>query len=99
MLVSGVDWADAAITRTLDVVAKRGAEGLLGVAVRNRMGLAVKAWDGAARGAGVGMVAALDQLGLLTPAARRQLETVGRPVVLGGGVPVGHVESMLELDQ
>lgn len=98
-LMSGVDGADAAIARALDVVAKRGAEGLLGVAVRNQMGLAVKAWDGAARGAGVGMVAALDQLGLLTPSARRQLETVGQPVVLGGGVPVGQVESMLQLDQ
>lgn len=99
MLASGVDEADAGIARTIDAAAKRGAEGLLGVAVRNRMGLAVKVFDGAGRAAGVGMTAALDQLGMLTRAAGAQLQAIARPVVLGGGVPVGRIESTLELDR
>ncbi len=97
MLASGLDGADARLARTIDAAAKRGAEGLLGVAIRNQMGLAVKVWDGAARAAGVGMTAALDQLGILTRAAGVQLETIARPAVLGGGAPVGQMESTLDL--
>jgi L-asparaginase II len=99
MLASGVDGADAAIARVIDAAAKRGAEGLLGVALRNRLGLVVKVWDGARRGAGVGMVAALDELGLLTRANRERLESIGRPHVLGGGEPVGHMEPTLRFEQ
>ena len=97
MLASGVDGADAAIARSIDAAAKRGAEGLLAVAVRNQMGVVVKVWDGARRGAGVGMVSALDQLGLLPGSARNDLASMARPPVLGGGVPVGHMEPTLRL--
>ena len=97
MLASGLDGADAAIARSIDAASKRGAEGLLGVAVRNQMGVVVKVWDGAKRGAGVGMVSALDQLGLLPGSARDSLASTARPPVLGGGLPVGHMEPVLRL--
>ena len=97
MLTSGMDGADAAIARSIDAAAKRGAEGLLGVAVRNRMGVAVKVWDGATRGANVGMIAALEQLGVLGGSGLSHLAEVARPAVLGGGAPVGYLESSLQL--
>jgi len=53
--------------------------------------------DGSPRAVGVGMVAALDQLGLLGRPARDGLAAVARPPVLGGGVPQGEVEPVLEL--
>lgn len=97
MLASGIDGTDAAIARSIDAAAKRGAEGLLGVAIRNQMGVAVKVWDGAKRGAGVAMIAALDQLGVLAGTAPDHLAELARPPVLGGGSPVGHMESTLQL--
>jgi L-asparaginase II len=97
MLASGIDGADAAIARSIDAAAKRGAEGLLGVSIRNQMGVAVKVWDGAKRGAGVAMIAALDQLGVLIGTAPDHLAELARPPVLGGGAPVGHMEPTLQL--
>lgn len=99
MLVSAIDGNDAAIGRAIDAAAKRGAEGLLGVAIRNQAGIAVKAWDGASRAAGVGMIAALDQLGFLTSTARSQLASTARPDVLGGGAVVGSVVPSLRLER
>jgi L-asparaginase II len=99
MLASGIDGVDAAIARSLDAAAKRGAEGLLSVALRNRLGLAVKVWDGARRAAGVGMISTLEQLGLLAGAQSIHLAAAARPVVLGGGVPVGYMEPTLLLER
>lgn len=99
MLVSAIDGNDAAIGRVIDAAAKRGAEGLLGVAVRNQAGVAVKAWDGASRASGVGMIAVLEQLGFLTSTARSQLAGVARPDVLGGGVVVGSVVPRVLLER
>ncbi len=99
MLASAPDGVDGAIARSLDAASKRGAEGLLGVALRNRLGIAVKVWDGARRAAGVGMISALEQLGLLAGAQPIHLAAAARPAVLGGGVPVGYMESTLHLER
>ena len=43
------------------------------------------------------MIAVLSELGLLAPGARRRLRPRLRPVVRGGGRPVGHLEPVLTL--
>ena len=96
-LVSGVGNVDAAIATQLDSVAKRGAAGVLGISLRGRAGLAVKVWSGSGLVAGLAGVAALDQMGALTPYARQRLERHSHPVVKGGGRPVGRFEPRLEL--
>lgn len=96
-LVSGFGNVDAAIATQLDAVAKRGAAGALGIGLRGRFGIAVKVWGGSGLGAGVAGLAALDQLGALTPYAREKLEGHSHPVVTGGGQPVGRFEPRLEL--
>lgn len=96
-LVSGVGNVDAAIATNLHAVAKRGAAGALGIGLRGRLGMAVKVWSGSGLVAGVAAVAALDQLGALTPYARERLERLSHPMVKGGGLPVGRFEPRLEL--
>lgn len=96
-LVSGVDNVDAAIATQLDAVAKRGAAGALGIGLRGRLGIAVKVWSGSGLIAGIAGLAALDQLGALTPYARERLQPHSHPVVKGGGQPVGRFEPRLEL--
>ena len=96
-LVSGVANVDAAIATHLDAVGKRGAAGVLGIALRGRLGLAVKVWDGSGIAAGVAGVAALDLLDVLTPYARERLEVHSHPRINGGGAPVGRLEPRLEL--
>lgn len=97
-LVAGNGESDSQIATYLDAVAKGGAQGCMGVGLRAGMGLAVKSWDGNPIVPGVGAVAALDQLGMLTPTARTGLARVARPVVLGRGAPVGEFEPRLELE-
>ncbi len=96
-LVSGYGNVDAAIATHLNAAAKRGAAGCLGVAIRGGYGIAVKAWDGELAAAGVALVATLDQLGMLTDAARSGLRPIAEPAVYGGGEPVGRFQSRLEL--
>jgi len=96
-LVSGAGNVDAAIATHLDAVAKRGAAGALGIGLRGRLGVAVKVWGGSNLVAGVAGLAALDQLGALTPYARERLEKHSHPFVKGGGQPVGRFEPRLEL--
>ena len=96
-LVSGVGNVDAAIATHLDAVGKRGAAGVLGIGLRGRLGLAVKVWDGSSLVAGVAALAALDQLGALTPYASELLVKHSYPRVEGGGRPVGRFEPRLEL--
>jgi L-asparaginase II len=91
-LASDTTGTDAHIATWLDAAAKRGAEAALGVAVRDRMGIAAKAWDGAVRGVSVGMLAALGELGLISGYAAVGLAADARPAVLGSGEPVGRVE-------
>lgn len=96
-LVSGVDNVDAAIATQLDAVAKRGAAGAIGIGLRRRLGIAVKVWGGSGLIAGVAGLAALDQVGALTPCARERLQQHSHPVVKGGGQAVGRFEPRLEL--
>lgn len=96
-LTSDLSEPAARIAAWLDAAAKHGAEGCLGVAVRNTMGIGVKVWDGGARAVGVAAVEALRQLGLVPPGTGRYLEDVARPPVLGGGNRQGSIEPDFEL--
>jgi L-asparaginase II len=96
-LMSGMDNTDAAITRETDAVAKRGAAGLIAVAVRHGYGVAVKCWDGSDLVAGVAAVATMSELGALSPVAGERLEGHLHPAVMGGGKPVGAFRPRLEL--
>lgn len=97
-LVAANGEGDTEIAITLDGVAKGGAAGCVGVGLRDRLGLAVKSWDGLGAVANLGAVAALDQIGALTPTALTALESTMRPPVFGGGRLVGHLESRLVLE-
>jgi L-asparaginase II len=95
-LVSGAGGVEAAIAVGIDAVAKRGAEGNLGVAVRNGYGIAVKTWDGSNIVTGMAMVGTLDALDLVSPVAAQRLAGFRKPAVKGGGVPVGSFRVRLE---
>lgn len=97
-LVSGYENADARVGMWARAVGKRGAEGCIAVAAPGRFGLVVKAWDGSARGAQVGMFAALAQLGVLSRAGVDRLRDWSSPPVLGGGAVVGAVRPRLLLN-
>ncbi len=94
-LVSGVGNADSQIAVALDAVAKHGAEGLLGVAVRGRGSLVVRCWDGSERAVAVAALSALDQLGWITE--RTPLRDHLKRPVRGGGRVVGSVRPVFEL--
>ena len=88
---------DTEIAIATNSAAKGGAAGCVGVAVEGRFGIAVKSWDGNGLVANVGAVAVLEELGLVPTPARRALEPVLRPPVMGGGTAVGVVEPRLVL--
>jgi L-asparaginase II len=96
-LTSDQNQPAARIATWIEAAAKHGAEACLGVAVRNRLGIAIKVWDGSPRAVGVGMIAALDQLGLVAQPARDGLREFSHPPVLGGGRPQGKIEPMVRL--
>jgi len=91
-LTSDAGTPEVAIATALDAVAKVGAAGLIGVALRGRLGLAVRCWDGNTAAAAVAAIACLDQLGLVHSGAQEALSSHARPPVLGGGKPVGSME-------
>jgi L-asparaginase II len=95
-LVSGVGNADSDVAVDLNAVAKRGAEGLMAVAVRGRGAIVVRCWDGSERAVAVATLSALDQLGWIderTP-LRLRLE---RPV-RGGSEVVGTVRAVFRFE-
>ena len=96
-LIAGNGEGDSTIAMAIDAAAKGGAQGCIGVALRHRLGIAVKSWDGWWDVANAAAVATLDQLGVLTATSRSALEQVSRPAVVGGGEPVGWTEPRLEL--
>jgi L-asparaginase II len=81
----------------MNAAAKRGAEGCIGVALENRLGIAVKSWDGLQTVADVGAVAALAALGQLSPFMADQVALIGRPKIMGGDQPVGEMEARVEM--
>jgi L-asparaginase II len=96
-LVSGAGNGDASLAIAINAVAKRGAAGCAGVAIDNRLGIAVKSWDGTHSVVEAATVATLAALGELPPYATERLASLARPPILGGGQPVGQLESRLEL--
>jgi L-asparaginase II len=96
-LVSGTGNGDAAVATAINAAAKRGAAGCAGVAIEDRLGVAVKAWDGDGSVADVAMVSTLESLGVLSSYATAQLASIARPAVLGGESQVGEVEPRVEL--
>jgi L-asparaginase II len=98
-LVGGRARDDTAIMQaTPDLVVKQGAEALTcAVSLPASIGIAVKIADGGYRAVGPATIEVLDQLGLLTPGARRRLRPFLRPRVMGGGRPVGHLEAVCTL--
>lgn len=82
---------DSILGRWWDGPLKAGAEGLLGGG-RHGVGFAVRSESGSGRIAVVAAIAALRELGMLSPAALEALESVARPSVFGGGRPVGTIE-------
>ncbi len=97
-LVSGTGNGDAELAAALDVASKRGAAGCIGVAVDNRLGVAVKCWDGNQVVADAAMVAALDALREIPGVAAERLGPIAHPPILGGGEVVGELIPRFELE-
>jgi L-asparaginase II len=85
------------VTRVMRAVpgllAKDGADGVYAAALPGVGAVALKVEDGAGRAAPVALVAALRRLGLPAGADEGELDAVGRPPVLGGGVVVGELRA------
>jgi len=96
-LVSANGETDACIATAVNAAAKGGALACMGIGLAWGVGVAVKSWDGVYEAADIGAVAALEAMGLVPAAASSYLAPVGRPVMFGGGSPVGHMEPRLEL--
>jgi L-asparaginase II len=80
------------------LVVKEGAEAMAcAVDVGAGIGVALKVADGGDRAVGPALVAVLEQVGLLTGAARARLRSVAAPPVRGGGRRVGSVEPLVRL--
>lgn len=87
--------ADAAVSTWLAGVAKVGAEACAGVYLPERGAVAVKCWDGNGPAMWVGLIEALDLLGVLEPVTKQGLVPHVRPEVVGGGRPVGELQPAL----
>ena len=84
-------------SRHWGVAAKGGAEGCIGLAVRNRIGVGIKSFDGSNRPLGPVVADVMTQLGAAPGLTReRWLPTFVAPTY-GGGKPVGEVESVVTL--
>lgn len=89
---------DQQVATALDAAAKVGAEGAIGVAVRNSVSIAVKCWDGSARGLQLGMAGTLVALGMEAAARYVQTGTNMDRAVLGGGNPQGELRIAVALE-
>lgn len=96
-LVSERGAGDAAIATSTNAASKGGAQGCLGVAIRDGVGVAAKSWDGLGQVAVVAAIEAMVQLGLLSTYPASTMFDAARPPVLGGRLPVGSLEPRLEL--
>jgi L-asparaginase II len=96
-LVSGTGNGDTLIATALHAVAKRGAAGCVGVAVKEQFGVGAKSWDGVGQVAEMAAAHALTSVMPPVPAVMNALESVLRPAVLGGGEVVGGFESRVVL--
>jgi len=96
-LIASNGVGDASIAVTANAAAKGGAQGCIGVALKNGHGIAVKSWEGSIEIATLGAITAMEQVGDLWPEAMLRLENLTRPPVAGGDEVVGHLEPRLEL--
>jgi L-asparaginase II len=88
----------ALMEATGDTIEKGGAEGLsCSASLPAGLGIAIKAADGFHRALPPAMLAVLRQLDLVTDATVEGLQRFAHPPVLGGGNPVGELESIVEL--
>lgn len=99
-LVAGRNRPDTAVMQAAgNVVVKAGAEGLMCAAVLDRRwGVAIKVRDGSARATGPALIRVLRLLDVIDDATVESLADHARPVVLGGGRPVGEVVADVALD-
>jgi L-asparaginase II len=106
-LVSGPGKLDALLMQQGNgqLLAKEGAEGVLGIGLRQgdgeSLGVAIKIWDGDSSGRALAVVAldVLDQMGWLSTAQREAVEEVDPPLVKTRlKKPVGVVRSTLMLE-
>jgi L-asparaginase II len=100
-LVAGRNRADTAVMEESGrIVVKGGAEGLICASLLELgLGVAVKIRDGSPRAPGPALIHALGELGALDAAQVDRLALFSRPMVLGGGVPVGELVADFELQQ
>ena len=94
-LTSDTDRPEAALMEWLPAAVKGGAVACAGVAMTGRFGLGAKCWDGSNQALYVGVIEALDRMGVLEPVGRQALAPHARPELLGGGAPVGWLEPAL----
>ena len=90
---------DQQVATVLNAVAKVGAEGCMGAALAGSFGIGVKSWDGSMRGLELGMVGALDALGMSKASHDVAIGAGMNEAVLGGGVSQGDVRSCVRLVQ
>lgn len=95
VLTSDTHRPEAALMEALPVAVKGGAVACAGLAVVGRFGLGAKCWDGSNDALYVGVIAALDRMGVVDASAAAKLEAHARPAVLGGGQSVGQLEPAL----
>jgi L-asparaginase II len=91
-LTSDGDRPEAQLARWCHAAVKGGAQGCVGVAWFGGVGVAAKCWTGQDAPAMVAVIAALRHLGALPDHGAEMLAGVARPVVLGGGRPVGYLQ-------
>lgn len=97
-LVGGRDRADTTLMQSATgIVAKEGAEALFCASVLDEgIGVAVKVADGGYRGAPPALLSVLRTLGVVRRRGA-ELEPFARPVVRGGGRPVGRLVAEIDL--
>lgn len=96
-LVAGVGRADADVAIATHSAAKSGAEGSIGIGVRNRGAIAVKVLDGSDRAVGPVVSAVLSDLGWVTPGMGERLAAAVGVPMSGGSRDVGSVEPLVDL--
>lgn len=84
-------------SRAWGVVAKGGAEGCVGLAVRDRFGIALKSFDGSDRPLGPAVLDVMTQLGVAPVLTRPSYAPWFAVPLLGGGQPAGEVVSRVVL--
>jgi L-asparaginase II len=98
VLTSGPDHADAQIATWIGGIAKRGAEGTLGIALPGRGAIGIKAWDGAERAVAATALATLEHLNWIPHGPAKALKMALARPVFGGGEAVGTVTAHLEME-